>query len=330
MSAFTDLVLKSTTRQIMPVATFPGAVASGRKVIEMVNDPKVQAEVSMALREKLGMPFWQSAMDLSVEAQAFGAQVRLVDDEVPTVMGRLISDAAGVRALQVPAVGAGRTNVYLDTVRILARQPDSPFVIGGCIGPFTLAGRLFGVSESLEFAMNEPEAMEELVGKATDFLIAYVNAFKKAGAKALFMAEPTAGLLSPKMLGRLSSPFVRRIVDAVEDGSFGIILHNCAAKTVHLPHILQSGATALHFGQPMDLAAAAKHVPGNVVVCGNLDPSGVFVGLQPAEITARTETLCRAIAGQRNVVISSGCDIPPNAPVAHIQAFMAAVRAQAV
>lgn len=328
MSAFTELVLNSTCRQILPVATFPAARLSGRTVIEMVNDARIQAEVSLAMRGLLGLSFAQSSMDLSVEAQAFGSQVRMVEDEVPTVIGRQITGAAGVRSLKIPSVGAGRTNVYLDTIRILASQPGNPFVVGGCIGPFTLAGRLFGVSESLELAINEPEVLEELTGKATDFLIGYAQAFKAAGAKALFMAEPTAGLLSPKMLGRFSSPFVRRIVEAVEDGSFSIILHNCGARIAHLPEILRSGASALHFGQPMDLAAAAAQVPSQVVVCGNLDPAGVFVGLTPEAITARTQALCRSVAGARNVVISSGCDIPPDSSIAQIQAFMAAVRSQ--
>lgn len=322
MSAFTAKVLSSSTRQVMPVATFPGAKLVGKTVRQMATDARVQAEVSLALRAKLGMPWYQSAMDLSVEAEAFGATVRMVEDEVPTVTGRLVTDAAGVAALRVPPVGAGRTDVYLDTVRILAQQPGEPFVIAGCIGPFTLAGRLFGVSESLEFAMNEPEAMEALIDKAATFLIAYVTAFKAAGAKALFMAEPTAGLLSPKMLGRFSSPYVRRIVAAVEDGSFGIILHNCGARIAHIQPILASGATALHFGQPMDLPAVAKAVPAGVVVCGNLDPSGVFVGLDPAAIAQRTTALEQSLAGLRNVVMSSGCDIPPNAPVENLVAYM--------
>ncbi len=324
MSAFTAHVLASPTRQVMPVATFPGAKLVGKTVRQMVTDSAVQAKVSLALRSRLGMSWYQSAMDLSVEAEAFGASIRMVEDEVPAVTGRLVTDAAGVAALAVPRVGAGRTNVYLDTVRILASQPGDPFVIAGCIGPFTLAGRLFGVSESLEFSLNEPEAMEELIGKAATFLTAYVKAFKVAGAKALFMAEPTAGLLSPKMLGRFSSPFVKRIIDEVEDGSFGIILHNCGAKLAHMPNILASGATALHFGQPMDLPAAARAVPGNVVVCGNLDPSGVFVGMDQATITQKVIDLEASLAGLRNVVMSSGCDIPPNAPVEHLIAYMRA------
>ena len=35
-----------------------------------------------------------SLMDLSVEAEAFGAEIRMAEDEVPTVVGHILSDAA--------------------------------------------------------------------------------------------------------------------------------------------------------------------------------------------------------------------------------------------
>lgn len=327
MTAFTDLVLSAPRRQLLPVATFPGARLVGRSIAAMATDPAAQAEASAALRDRLGLAFSQSAMDLSVEAEAFGAQVRMVDDEVPTVLGRLVTDVAGIRALRVPDAGARRTAVPVETVRRLAREPGGRFVVGGCIGPFTLAGRLFGVSESLEYAMEEPEALEELVAKTTEFLIAHVRAFRAAGARAVFMAEPTAGLLSPAMLGRFSSPFVKRIVDACEGDGFGLILHNCGARLAHLPQVLASGASAFHFGQPMDLAAAARQVPAGVVVCGNLDPAGAFVGLTPDVLAERTAALARSVAGRRNVVLSSGCDLPPDTPLANLEAWVTAASA---
>ena len=322
MTLFNDRVLNATTRQVMPVATYPGAALVGHTIEQMVRDPAIQAKVSLALRKEIGLDFYQSAMDLSAEAEAFGAQVRIVGDEVPTVIGRLVTTPEQIRALAIPKVGAGRTNVYLDTMRILAKEPGSPFTVGGCIGPFTLAGRLFGVSESLEFSMNEPEAMEELIDKSATFLIEYVKAFKAAGAKCLFMAEPTAGLLSPKMLGRFSSAYIKRIVDAVESDGFGIILHNCGAKIAHIPQVLQSGATAFHFGQPMDLIAAAKQVPANVVVCGNLDPAGCFVNLPTADLISRTCALAAAANGVKNLVMSSGCDLPPGTSFDNLRAYM--------
>ncbi len=70
----------------------------------------------------------------------------------------------------------------------------------------------------------------------------------------------------------------------------------------------------------MDLPLALSSVPDDVVVCGNLDPAAVFVGSSPAEVAARTRALGVALGGHRNVVLSSGCDIPPDAPIENILA----------
>ena len=324
MHPIVELVRNTKGRLPMPVVVYPGAALVGRKVIDVATDPAAQVEVSEALRLKLGLELRQSAMDLS--AEAFGATARMADDEVPTVLGRLVTDAASIDKLVVPTPGDKRTKVYIEAARKLASQPGKPFTVGGCIGPFTLAGRLFGVSESLEFAIEEPEATEVLINKATDFLVGYLREFKKAGCKAVFVAEPTAGLLSPKMLGRFSTPFVKRIVDSVCDDNFGIILHNCGAKVAHIPNILATGAQVFHFGKPMDMPAALAQVPSDVVLCGNFDPSGVFVGESAASITAQVEAMGASCAAFRNWVPSSGCDIPPNAPIANIEAFVAAVK----
>jgi len=327
MTPFNRRVLSSTTRVVLPVAVYPGAKLIGKSEPDVVRDATLQCQASLALRAAIGLDVAQSAMDLSAEAEAFGATVRFMHEAVPTVTGRLVTDAASIAALTVPKVGAGRTQVFLDTVRLLAGQSDKPFVMGGCIGPFTLAGRLFGVSESLEFSLNEPEAMHELIEKATTFLIAYARAFKAAGANALFVAEPTAGLLSPAMLGRFSSVYVKRLVDALQDDTFGFILHNCAARIAHIPQVLASGATAFHFGQPMDMAAAAQQVPAEVVICGNLDPTAVFNALTPAALAEKTRSLATSVKGKRNVVLSSGCDVPPTTSVENLRTFISTGRA---
>ena len=161
--------------------------------------------------------------------------------------------------------------------------------------------------------------------KSTDFLIGYALAFSAAGADGLIMAEPAAGLLSPRGLAAFSSAYVRRIATALEGRPFTIILHNCGAKRPHLPAILATGLKTFHFGAPMDIVAALDRVPKDVVLCGNLDPTSVFVQLPPHETAARTRALLAATASHRNFVISSGCDIPPTAPLANLDAFFEAV-----
>jgi uroporphyrinogen decarboxylase len=170
----------------------------------------------------------------------------------------------------------------------------------------------------------EPDLLHTVLEKCTVFLTDYVKAFRSAGADGVIMAEPVAGLLSPPALATFSSAYVKIISDALADFSFAIILHNCGANPHHLEAILESGVKAFHFGAPMDMVEALEQIPSDVVLCGNLDPSGVFCRLPPGEVTARTESLLKATAAHRNFVLSSGCDLPPNAPLASLDAFFAA------
>lgn len=68
-----------------------------------------------------------SLMDLSVEAEAFGASIHVSRDEVPTVVGALISEEEEALALAVPAVGAGRTGTCVETIRNAAKTITDPF-----------------------------------------------------------------------------------------------------------------------------------------------------------------------------------------------------------
>jgi uroporphyrinogen decarboxylase len=264
-------------------------------------------------------------MDLSAEAEVFGCAIHFSENEIPSVTGRLVTSLEQAKKLSVPQPGDRRTAVYLETVRHLRQVPDKSLVIGGCIGPFSLAARLVGVSEAMEMTVTEPELMHLLLEKCAAFLTDYLRAFRQAGADAVLMAEPAAGLLSPRSLSQFSSAYVKLIGAATADGNFSIILHNCAAKILHLPAILETGLTAFHFGAPMDIVAALEKVPNETVLCGNLDPTGIFIQLTSAEITSRVKDLLLKTSARGNFALSSGCDLPPSVPIASLDAFYAAV-----
>jgi uroporphyrinogen decarboxylase len=325
MSIVAQRILTSSHRLAMPVLSFPGAALAGTTVRGMVTDPDKQAAAELALHKKYSTPFMMSAMDLSVEADEFGALIQMDDWEVPTVTARFVTDLPAIGKMRIPAIGTKRTTVYLKTIEKLRAAGTDAVVLGGMIGPFSLAGRLFGVSEALAETAGEPEMMHALVRKTTTYLTAYARAFKGAGAQGLIIAEPTAGLMSPASTAEFSSPYVKQIREAVEDETFTIILHNCGARISHLNASLASGAKILHFGKPMDLPAALAQVPSDTILCGNLDPSEVFVGLTAGDVAARTSALLAATASHKNFVISSGCDVPAGAPVANLEAFFSAV-----
>ncbi len=319
--SFNRFVLSSATKVAMPIAAYPGLHLTRASIREVVTDPQAQVEAQAALQARYKSRVLLSAMDLSAEAEAFGCSLYAPENEVPSVTGRLVTSLAQAKALRTPQPGDKRTAVHLEAVSRLSRLPEAPLVLGGCIGPFSLAARLVGVSEAMELTMTEPELIHELLEKCVSFLTEYGRAFRQAGATGLIMAEPAAGLLSPRALAQFSSAYIRIIGTELQDGEFGIILHNCAAKLPHLQPILDTGLQTFHFGAPMDLPAALAKVPSEVVVCGNLDPAGVFCGQSPEEVENTTRALCRSTATHRNHVVSSGCDLPPNVPLANLDAF---------
>jgi uroporphyrinogen decarboxylase len=311
----------------LPICTYPGLPLTGARVADILSNPRAQADTQLALHRRFDTAALLSAMDLSAEAEAFGSEIRFPDDEIPCVVRPLVGSQDEVRRLAVPTPGDRRTAVHLEAVRTMRRAEPDAIVIGGIIGPFSLASQLVGLTEFMTCCLTDTALVEAALEKTTAFLAAYAEAFAAAGADAVLMAEPVAGLVSPALLGRFSSVNVSRIRSAVETGPFRIFLHNCGARLKHLPQILEAGASVYHFGAPMDLAAALPQVPPDVVVAGHLDPVGVFSQGTADTVGERTAGLLAATRGYRNFVPSSGCDLPPGTPLANVQRFYDSVAA---
>ncbi len=68
----------------------------------MVTDSDIRIEAIMALFKRYDSLTALTAMDLSVEAEAFGAVIEMSDDEVPSVTERLLTEPEMVAGLEVP------------------------------------------------------------------------------------------------------------------------------------------------------------------------------------------------------------------------------------
>ncbi len=106
-------------RLALPVAVYPGMALARVRIQDVVTDAGAQCAASLAIHRRYRTPALLSAMDLSVEAEAFGCRIHMAPDEIPTTVGSLVTSLAQAETLAAPAPGAGRTQVYLDTVRQL-------------------------------------------------------------------------------------------------------------------------------------------------------------------------------------------------------------------
>lgn len=309
-------------KRAMPVLTFPAIQLLNTSVEKLISDSNLQSEALKLINQRCHPLAIKGFMDLSVEAEAFGANIRFSEDEVPIVVGSIVKSEEDAINLKAPKVGAKRTQIYLDAMKKAKQEIKDCPVFAGCIGPFSLAGRLLGVSEAMISCYDEPEMVHLVLKKATEFLINYLQAYKDLGIDGVFMAEPLAGILSPNLCDEFSSRYVKEIVSALDDDSFLVAYHNCGNNTLKMVDtILSTGCRLYHFGNAISIEQMLKLMPKDVMVMGNIDP----VSLKDAskeDVIAATNALLEAIGDVDNFVISSGCDIPPFAKWENIDAFM--------
>lgn len=325
MNTWIEEIISNKKVQAMPIMTYPGLEFIDKGVIDIVTNGNMQYECIKALADKYPSIAAVTIMDLSVEAEAFGAEIKFSNDEVPDVSSNLINNIDEAKALEIPKVGSHRTTVYLEATKLMTENILDRPSFAGQIGPFSLTARLLGVTDALMQIMLEPELVHILLEKTTKFLIEYAKAFKEHGAHGIIIAEPVAGLLSPDLCDEFSSKYVKQIVDSVQDDNFIVILHNCGNTTNLIPSMLSTGSKLLHLGNAVDLTDILPQVPSDIIVSGNIDPATIFRNGTIEDVKNETNKLLNETANYNNFIISSGCDIPPNTPIKNIDAFFNSV-----
>lgn len=323
-SEFITRILSSARRMAVPIMTSPGAELIGAGPRDVFRSGELQFDCIKALADRFPVDAHVTFMDLSLEAEAFGCRIAYSDHENPTVSGALAGDAGAIAALAVPPVGAGRTPQVIKCAGLCAENLKKP-TLCGIIGPYSLAGRIADMTEMMILAAGEPETAHMLLEKTTEFLTAYLKALKATGVAGVLIAEPAAGLLSPDMCRTFAADYLRRIIAAVKDDSFMVVLHNCGKTEKQVDALLSTGADALHVGNAVDILNIISQVPGDFPVMGNLDPVGVFKTADADTVYRKTAELLERTSACRNYVLSSGCDLPPAVPIANVKAFFDAL-----
>lgn len=323
MYSWLEEIQSQPVKKPFPILSFPGIqYMEGRTVRELVCSAELQAQCMKKVADLTDSLASVSLMDLSLEAEAFGAEAMFFDDEPPAIQGALITTQEEADALAVPAVGAGRTGMAVEGIRqAKALITDRP-VFAGVLGPFSIAGRLVDVSEAMILCYTEPEMLETLLDKVAEFSINYIRAFKEAGADGVVMAEPLAGVISPALERDLSAPYVKKIVEAVQDENFLVIYHNCGNYAYLMTDSFkENGCRAFHFGNSVDMEQMLQKMGDAFVVMGNIDPAGQFRNGTPETMKEAVMELMERCSSYPNFVPSSGCDLPPVCSWENIRAF---------
>jgi len=327
MTDWKTSIFNSKQRKAILIMTYPGLHLIGKTVFDMVTQGEVQYQCIKALADKYPQNACSTLiMDLSVESEVFGSTINFSADEIPTVSKRLVESFEEVENIKVPEKsGTHRTAEHIKAAKHTCESITDRPVLGGVIGPYSFAGRLFDMTEMMTAILIDPEGANKLLQICTNYIIKYAQAFKEAGCNGIIIAEPAAGLLAEDQCAEFSSQYVKQIVDKVQDDSFMVILHNCGNTVSLVNTMVSTGCGGLHFGNAVNMLDILSQVPPDRLVMGNLDPARIIKNGTPETIRLNTLELLNSTAQYKNFILSTGCDLPPGTKLENIDAIFDAL-----
>lgn len=318
-------------RLVAPLLGFPGVEPAGSSIKLAQQNYDEHYRVVSWLTERFSPDVIFFLMDLSVEANALGRHTLFPLHESATVPKAPFDEEALERMAEINIAADGRVMAYVETMRLMSEGlRGGPRLRGGYVtGPYTLAGLVMGADDAAMATVLSPEKLHRLVEVATRQIERYVELLIDAGADLIAVLEPTGMMLGPDHFRKFSTKYVERLVDRCHSTNVDTVYHVCG-KTMHLiDAMVEAGVDGLSLDSAeagVDLPQVAEMVPEDVVLIGNLSPTGTLLNGTPDAVRQEVQALLDAMAPYPNFVLSTGCDLPPETPLDNIQAFMEAGR----
>ena len=219
---------------------------------------------------------------------------------------------------------------YVETLKLMHIGLSGPALRGAYVtGPYSLAALLMGATEAAMATVLDPELLDNVCQFATAKIQVYVRQLIASGAQVICILEPSAVMLGPEQFGQFSARYVEHINNSCRYTGVSTVYHTCG-NTMHLLNkMAESGVDAVSLDSPaagVDLPQAAAKLPPDVIVMGNINPTGTLLAGKPAQVEAEVRQLMKAMDPYPNFVLSTGCDLPQETPLENIHAFMRAGR----
>lgn len=300
-----------------PCLFYSIAKEMNESIENLLLDSHVQKDGLVALSQKNNSDAVIRMTELWCEAASFGMQVTFQENDFPKLGSAIINDADELENILFPNVINEFTSSIIESVVLAKPQISKPLIVG-VTAPYTLASVLNGSENFMINCMTEQETCHSFLKNLTSFLTEYIIEYKKAGADGIMLCEPSVAMISPDMMNEFSNSYIERIISEVQDSNFSVIYHNCGAVNPHLETIAKLSAHGFHFGSDVNMKKALDTIPKDRLVMGNIDPRLFLPGENPLEKIAQIKSTC---GSYENFVMSTGCDLPPNATDENILKF---------
>ena len=305
------------------------AVRARADFLTMVGTPELAVEVTLQPVDQIGVDAAIIFSDILVVPQAMGMTLTVEDGIGPRFHNPLRTASDFERLLEfTPEDGLG---YVLDALRLARRELGGRVPLIGFAGaPWTLMSYMVegGGSRSFSLAkrllVEDPARAHALLDRLANAVGTFLAAQVKAGAQAVQLFDSWSGALGPRDFREFVLPYLARATRLARTAGAPVIVFAPGSGWALEEIARETQAEVIGIDWQTDAAAARRRVPASqVTLQGNLDPCWLYA--PPREIRQRTRRMLDDFGGQAHIA-NLGHGILPDVPVAHAQAFVAAVK----
>ena len=296
--------------------------------LDLVYDPEAAAEITLQPLKRF--PALDAAIlfsDILIVPFAIGQNLSFVAGEgprlTPTLLGSALEDLTAYPA---------RLDPIYETVRKVRTElsPDKT-LIGFAGSPWTVATYMVAgqgsrdQSEARRLAYADAGRFSEIVGRIEEVTLDYLSGQVEAGAEAIQLFDSWAGSLSPAQFERwVIGPTARLVAKlSKRHPAVPVIGFPKGAGGKLAAYARETKVAAIGLDETVDPLWAAKELPEDLPVQGNLDPLALSAGGK--ELKSATRQILDAFESRPHI-FNLGHGILPDTPIAHVEQLIGQVK----
>jgi [methyl-Co(III) methanol-specific corrinoid protein]:coenzyme M methyltransferase len=289
---------------------------------------ETMAKQALAAYSHLGFDAVRVPFSQTFEAEALGCKIK---------PGRAVDGSEGIPGIDHPApyniddaiefpedfLSRGKIPELIKAVGILKEKLGAEIaIVGGIIGPFTIAGSIVDMTAFLKATIKTPEKIVPFLDVAEQAGTMLAKALIDAGADMICCEDMTASpmLLSPKFYRDYELKYQRKQFDAI---AVPKILHICGKVDKIVAWMGQTGADILSIEPKADIGLAREKCGSDIILMGGVDTANTLY-LKDAQTVKQMAEQSIADGIQ---ILAPGCAVAPATPTENLKALVEVAKA---
>jgi [methyl-Co(III) methanol/glycine betaine-specific corrinoid protein]:coenzyme M methyltransferase len=280
---------------------------------------EAMAKQALAAYTMLGFDGVRVPFCQTFEAEALGCKVKSGGTEgIPGIEHPPIYKIDDTPVFPSDFLSRGRIPELIKAVQFLKKElGNDAVIVGGIIGPFTIAGSLLDAVPLLRATFKAADKIRPFLEVGEKASLALGRALIDAGADLISVEDMTASpdLIAPKTYRDLEVEYQARVIEGL---SVPTILHICGNVDPIVEWMGQTGAAILSLEPKADAGLARRKCGPNMVLMGGVDTATTLFMKDVDTVKGGAE---ESIAAGIQI-LAPGCAVAPGTPLENLLAMV--------